>query len=379
MGGGMKGRTMERKITLSEICDDLYKKQQRRAGQMLVHPTKEQRKNFLSKNIKYLKEIIKALQLVDYIRYIKPDFDMENNGYAFSEKSREFLVCLLDNYTSDNLLELRRGHFDKVSDRGIVWIVEGIFRMFQYNNVPDEVLEQISIKLVNLTNYPVRLRYGKMFQMTYDLEQLAGRAFWSKYRTSLGGADNCVWLEAMEADLQSFIKKWKFIYAQMGEIRQEEVNNIAEEKMRERMTDSCSLRAAIEFELAEKINAAIENDKKLAALKNELEREIVNKKTGYYADKQEGFEYIKKRIHKRELELEQEVIRKYCGNMNVPLDKEIVLDSDFDSMKSAEDVLKEAMDEYQESLVPFSKLDLPKEDIEEIISRLKIDKILEQK
>ena len=94
VGGGMKGRTMERKITLSEICDDLYKKQQRRAGQMLVHPTKEQRKNFLSKNIKYLKEIIKALQLVDYIRYIKPDFDMENNGYAFSEKSREFLVCL---------------------------------------------------------------------------------------------------------------------------------------------------------------------------------------------------------------------------------------------------------------------------------------------
>lgn len=41
------------------------------------------------------------------------------NGYAFSYKSSEFLVKLLDKYMDYNDLELRRGHLYKVSDRCI--------------------------------------------------------------------------------------------------------------------------------------------------------------------------------------------------------------------------------------------------------------------
>lgn len=118
---------MEKKITLSDVCDELYKQQQKDAGKLLSKQTKQQRTNFLSKNIKYLNEIFKAMQITQYAKYIKPKFQIDENGYEFSKKSLVFLVDLLDKYTDDNVLELRRGHLDKVSDRCIVWIVEGVY------------------------------------------------------------------------------------------------------------------------------------------------------------------------------------------------------------------------------------------------------------
>ena len=90
--------------------------------------------------VKYLNEIFKAMQITDYVRYIKPNFQIEENGYEFSQKSLGFLVDLLDKYTDNNVLELRRGHLDKVSDRCVVWIVEGLYKMFKYNGVPEDVL-----------------------------------------------------------------------------------------------------------------------------------------------------------------------------------------------------------------------------------------------
>ena len=105
---------MDIKITLSDVCDELYRRQQKRNGELFSRQTKQQKKNFLSKNIKYLKEIFKAMQITDYMKYIKPNFQMEENGYEFSCKSQTFLVDLLDKYTDNNVLELRRGHLHKV-------------------------------------------------------------------------------------------------------------------------------------------------------------------------------------------------------------------------------------------------------------------------
>lgn len=246
---------MDIKITLSDVCDELYRRQQKRNGELFSRQTKQQKKNFLSKNIKYLKEIFKAMQITDYMKYIKPNFQMEENGYEFSCKSQTFLVDLLDKYTDNNVLELRRGHLYKVSDRCIVWSVEGLYKMFKYNGVPEDVLNQIGIVMSNYTDYPVRLRYSKMFQMTYDLEQLASRPFLPKWMTNLNGEDNCLWLDAMQEDLKLFIQKWRYIYEDMGECRQEEVNKLAEEGYA-KMTQNQIKRAEIEFELAIELSNA---------------------------------------------------------------------------------------------------------------------------
>jgi len=369
---------MNSKITLSDICDNLYKEQQKKTGKVLSGQTKQQRTNFLSKNIKYIHEIFKAMQITDYLKYIKPKFDSNENGYEFSEKSRIFLVDLLNQYTTENMLELRRGHMDKISDRCIVWIVEGLYKVFMYNGVPNDILNEICSIMSNWTNYSIRLRFGKLFQMTYDIEQLAGRAYWPKWKTYLGGNDNCIWLDAMQEDLKLFISKWDYIYYSMGEGRQIEVNDIAKENY-QYMTPEHVRRAEIEFALAEKSNDAMRNDEKLQALHDELNKEIIYKKTGYYADKQDAFEYMKKRIKKRRDEVEQEVFDKHCEGIIVPQDEDIVDDSKFDDMKSSKETLEEAIKEYQEWIIPITKIELPDIDIDEVIAKYKMEQDLKSK
>lgn len=374
----MKGDLMAKKITLSDVCDKLYKQQHEKLENGLANQTKEQRKNFLSKNVKYLNEIFKAMQITDYVRYIKPNFQIEENGYEFSQKSLGFLVDLLDKYTDNNVLELRRGHLDKVSDRCVVWIVEGLYKMFKYNGVPEDVLSQIGVVMSNYTDYPVRLRYGKMFQMTYDLEQMASMPFLPKWLTNLNGEDNCLWLDAMQEDLKLFIAKWRYIYDSMGECRQDEVNNLAEEGFT-KMTANQILRAEIEFAIAEELNKALEEDEKLKQLNDEMNREIIYKKTGYYADKLDLFEYMKKRIRVRTEEVEQAVFEKYCNGIEMPPDDDIVDDTVFDNMKSSKTVLEEAIDDYHQWILPRPKMDLPDIDIDEIIAQFRMEQALKKK
>lgn len=359
------------KINLTEISNELYKRQQRQEG-IPRKTEKSKLTNFMSKNSRYLSEIINTLQLSEYFKYIKPKFDINENGYEFSVKSKEFLVELLDKFTEPNVLEMRRGHWDKVSDRYIIWIVEGMYRVFMYNNIPEEDLAQIGIIMSNLTDYPVRERYGKVLRMTFELEQLAGRTYWPKWKTNLGGNENCVWLDAMAEDLKHFLDKWGFIYDNMGEIRQMEINDIAE-KCAADLTAEQELRAELEFAFAENINDALNSDEKLQKKTEELRKEIYDKKTGSYIKRQEDYEYLRKIVSKRRTEVEQEVWEKCCPGIEVPKEDDIVNEEDFSNMKSTEEILLESIDDYKESLVPFPKVDLPDIDIDAVIEQFRVE------
>lgn len=136
-------------------------------------------------------------------------------------------------------------------------------------------------------------------------------------------------------------------------------------------------RAEIEFELAIELSNALEEDKKLKQLNDELNKEIVYKKTGYYADKQEAYEYMKKRIQVRTEEIEKAVFEKYCNGIEVPPDD--IGDIVFDDMKPAKDILKEAVDAYHESILPKIKIDLPDIDMNEVIAQFKMEQELKKK
>lgn len=90
------------------------------------------------------------------------------------------------------------------------------------------------------------------------------------------------------------------------------------------MTADHTKRTEIEFALAEELNKALEEEEKLKQLNDEVNKEIVYKKTGYYADKQDSFDYMKKRIRVRTKEVEQAVFEKYCNGIEVPPDEDIV-------------------------------------------------------
>lgn len=359
------------KVNLTEISNELYKRRQWHEG-IYGKTEKSKMSNFMSKNSRYLLEIINTLQLSEYSQYIKPGFDINENGYEFSVKSKEFLIELLDKFTEPNVLEMRRGHWDKVSDRYIIWIVEGMYRVFMNNGIPEEDLAQIGIIMSNLTDYPVRKRYGKVLEMTFELEQLAGKTYWPKWKTNLGGNENCVWLDAMAEDLKFFLDKWGFIYNNMGEIRQMEINDIAE-KCAADLTAEQELRAELEFAFAEKINDALNSDEKLQKKTEELRKEIYDKKTGSYIKRQEDYEYLRKIVSKRRTEVEQEVWEKCCPGIEVPKEDDIVNEEDFSNLKSAEEILLESIDDYKESLVPFPKVDLPDIDIDAVIEQFRVE------
>lgn len=359
------------KVNLTEISNELYKRQQRQEG---INGKTEKNKlsNFMSKNSRYLSQIINTLQLSEYFKYIKPGFDINENGYEFSVKSKEFLIELLDKFTEPNVLEMRRGNWDKVSDRYTVWIVEGMYRVFMNNNIPKEDLEQIGIIMSNLTDYPVRKRYGKILGMTFELEQLAGRMYWPKWKTNLEINENCVWLDAMAEDLKRFFDKWEFIYDNMGEIRQMEIDNIAEKKATE-LTAEQQFRAEVEFAYAEQINEALNSDEKYQKKMEEIRKEIYDKKTGSYIKKQEDYEYLRKIVFKRRTEVEREVLEKYCPDIEMPPEEQIVREEDFSNMKSAEEILLESIEDYKESRVPFPKVDLPDIDIDAVIEQFRVE------
>lgn len=360
------------KVNLTEISNELYKRQQWQEGRTFERADKNRLSNFMSKNSRYLSEIIDTLQLSDYVKYIKPGFDINGNGYEFSVKSKEFLIELLERFTEPNVLEMRRGHWDKVSDRYIIWIVEGVYRVFMNNNIPEEDLAQIGIIMSDLTDYPVRKRYGKILRMTFELEQLAGRTYWPKWKTNLGGNENCAWLDAMTEDLKLFLDKWAFIYDNMGEIRQMEINDIAE-KCAAALTTEQVLRAEVEFAFAEQIAEALNSDEKLQKKMEELRKEIYDKKTGSYIKKQGDYEYLRKIVFKRMTEVEREVWEKCCPNIEVPPEEEIVSEEDFSNMRSAEEILQESIGDYKESLVTFPKVDLPDINIDAVIEQIRVE------
>lgn len=95
---------------------------------------------------------------------MKPEFNLQENGYEFSVKSKEFLVELLDRYMENNMLEMRRGNWANISDRFIVWIMNGIYSIFQNNNVLEDVLNEIRKIMSNIADYLARLRFGGYFR-----------------------------------------------------------------------------------------------------------------------------------------------------------------------------------------------------------------------
>lgn len=105
----------------------------------------------------------------------------------------------------------------------------------------------------------------------------------------------------------------------------------------------------------------------------EMRKEIYEKKTGSYIERQENYEYLRKIVFKRRTEVEREVFEKCCPDIEVPPDEEIVSEEDFSNMKPVEEILRESIDDYKESLVPFPKVDLPDIDIDAVIEQFRIE------
>lgn len=83
-----------------------------------------------------------------------------------------------------------------------------------------------------------------------------------------------------------------------------------------------------------------------------------------------------KRLAERRIEIEDNMYKSHIGNMEVPPDCELIYNSDYEDMKSPQDLLLEAIKRYHEELEEWpldpQVLDLPDVNFEEIRKQLKM-------
>lgn len=369
---------MRDKVNLTEVSNELFDSIVREREGFRNIEEKEY-KQFMSKNAQYLKKILEALTIRKYEKFLKPGFDITSNGYSFNVKDMEFLKELLNSFTEKQMLELRRGHMENVPDRFLVWIVEGMYKVFLNNNVPNEDINKIAMCMSNMTNYPVRKRFCDISDVGYELEKLASNVFKSKWMTNLNGNDNCIWLDAFNKDARAFLNKWAYIYNNMSEVRCEEVNNLAEEDYY-RMTDENTFRAELDWHFAGELSNATDNDKILKDLIKKRD-DAINSKTGFDTERFNYIENMSQRISQRLCIVEEDILKKHLGDVELPKELEIKNDSKFDNLMDSEEVLKQAIEDYKESRVSmkFPLEDIPDIDFDELRKEIQMYKQLKKR
>ncbi|GAA0092103.1 hypothetical protein UT300009_21320 [Paraclostridium bifermentans] len=354
---------MKSKTNLTQISKELFIKECKEKGKGIRIDEKEL-KQFMQKNARYFREILKALTISNYEQYLKCEFNNKNSAYQFCKKDALFIEEILKNFTHKNMLNLRRGNLDKVPDRFITWIVEGMYSIFKNNNVPETVLKEVILNMSNRTNYPLRKRYSRVSNLGYHMEELANNIFKPKFVTYMSKNDNCAWLDALTKDMELFIKKWQDIYSYMKEIRIDELTNLSEVDYN-RMSEEDHINALLDFELAEEYNKAFEDDKVLKKMHKNLDDAYKNK-TGFDIDKIDYINETKKRIDIRYEELRKQIITNHYGNIKINLESNIRKNEDMSDLMDSIDLLEEAISDYNKSNKEVSMLELPSINIEDL-------------
>lgn len=97
----------------------------------------------------------------------KKEFLKQNGNFSFSEEGANFVKQLLREFTG-KLDLMRRGTFAEVDDRIIIWVFEGVMRLFRNNNVSETDLRVIANKMYNRIDYPIRKKRAIILKCKID-------------------------------------------------------------------------------------------------------------------------------------------------------------------------------------------------------------------
>lgn len=352
---------MER-INLRKISDTLYQETNGNGKDL-----EDEKNSFYRKNATYFTDILDTIGISEYKKYLKKDHD-DSKEYLFMQEDEEFLIRLLKEYTGENFKKLRRGFMNEVPDNFIIWIFEGIQNVFLHNSISDEAYQAVWVAMATRLEYPLRKAYGEILNIGAELDDTLRRAFEPKYKTYLTRNDNMAWLEALRNDFKSFIKWWSDIHDIMGDMRCEEINDMAEQEAIN-MPEEDIINAEVDFVISGLLMNALKHDDKYQQLITEREN-LLSKRTGFVKTQQTYFDSLVTQIRVRHSEIRERIIKENYPDISIPNSSED--NSDFSQLKKSIDVLREAIDyESEISTVKPQYMEISDIDLAAIEDRLK--------
>ncbi|WP_307992512.1 hypothetical protein [uncultured Clostridium sp.] len=387
------------KLSFRQITDEMY---ERINADKEKFDVDESKKIFYTTQTEYLIEILEVMGLKGKNKYLKGGHSSKGK-YKFLEEDKEFIIEMLMEFKA-KMIPLRTANYREADDEFVVWLSEGLIKLFKHNNVPDDKLNEFSYAINNRVHYPLRKRRAIIKRMREKMDRLIDLIFEPRLVNYMTGMDNYIWLLSMEEDYADFISKWIDIYKKMSEIRQDELNDMAEQEAKE-MTCEEIEEAEIEFFIAPQFLRKLKEDteyKKLVKEKNDIlgivTEDISNyemlPKLNYLQDRKsernkkkprivftnkKRYEEIVNRICKIEEETKKKVIAELLPMYKLREPFQFMEEPDYSKMCGSDELIKKALEyraECIEGQKDFEKYrkdmeNMPKVDIKKILAEYK--------
>lgn len=329
--------------------------------------------NFYQQRVKDFREIIHTVNLDIEMKKLKK---INSDNYIFDIKGREFILKLFREHAG-KLDPLRRGEIYKLDSEIVLCLYNGFLHIFQAAGADKELIRAAASKMSNRLDVPMRILKSERELLSKNLENMIKNKM-TKETLGMNVIEQNIWLIGMRQDLYALIKKWDELYSIMAQIRQMELNEQIYEDYEKIGADEES-EARIGEKYSGEILKAWKNDKIICQLTEKLSKLIgipvevlsVNykdvkfnnkkfkyKKKKFVKDIEKEVETLREKLYERQMLIRTQTIRKYIPDYEMP--SEIKMDRiDFSKFKSAEELLKEAIEEQKENW----KLDESREEI----------------
>lgn len=378
-------------VSFKQITDELYVERGSNITDEAFNDT-DGKKHFYEQQTKYFKEIFLVLDLEEEKEFLK-----RNGNFAFSKEDSKFVKKLLSEFTG-KLDLMRRGTFAEVGDGIIIWVFEGVMRLFRNNNVSENDLRLVANKMYNRIDYPIRKKHAIILEMQNRLHEMIDRVFEPNFISYLTRMDNYIWLSGIEKDFTFFMLEWLEIRGKMSEIRECE---LLEANHRDFTEDEIE-EANIQFFVAEDFNAALRNDSEYNKLKKEYndilgipdekptnnidirsfrtdetdKSDAVKKKKRIVAANKKRIDQLCVLLDKKMADIYEKVVSEKIPGYKLKKPFITEKDADFSYMCNAEELLRQAIAERQEKVQLEKELDERRKSRYEEISKIDIDNLL---
>lgn len=321
--------------------------------------------HFYQDKVKNFNAIIHAVDLIEEMEELKK---LSSTNYDFDVEGRRFVITLLREFT-EKLDPLRRGEIYKVDSEFIIYLYKGFLHIFESAEAEPELLERVSLKLYNRLDVPVRIVQSTREAASKRLEKMIQKRM-SGFTLGMNTLENYVWLNGMRNELNALIQKWDDLYYFMSEIRQEELNDVAEERARSMSADE-TYEAELDWHFSGEIMKAQGEDPEIQDLlkkKSKLtgipfeelmlsyadyETAILNhkkfkhKKKKFVKDIEDKLEEVIIKIAERSEQVRVAVIREHIPDYQPPEESEE--EPDYSFLMTAEAVLEKAFEDQKEA------------------------------
>jgi hypothetical protein len=214
-------------VELVKILEERYKKQHDISEISGTHAASFQ--EYKRDRKKELLSLFKKLGLEDSLDLFKTIEGKKVKAYWFYDEEVELITRLYEDY-SGPLVSVRKEQFSDLEDKYAIKLYEDIFSLFTRRGLSSEEAYNRTKTTYNILDYPLRKRQIVIGDLACQFEKITGQIFEERLRNVTSRKDDYEWIEYAGNRIKSTINEMIHLYDVMFQLRQNEINEYAEEK-----------------------------------------------------------------------------------------------------------------------------------------------------